>query len=638
MRFSVACLVALPAVIYATVIPTSPDSQNHHVHSNGPARPEIINLELTHNHPKALFKVPCNGGCLGIEDEDDDALLFDFQAFPSKEPCGVANVTVNGHSLTQAWNGTHALGAGSVHSFPLSSLTPRHELGLSWHSSCVNESIANPHRAATAQVITVLLQSIDGKSIEQSSGFTISFKPLFPLELLRLSSTPDFAATEPQYAQYWRDPPAHLRLTSRPSPDLPSSENEENPSSATNTDPVQELRRLEAEALRINELIEQQKSLIQALRQDESNTSVDAPTCLGIKCTLNNIVSKAKDALEDIYMSIRIAPFQGIRPHQVAFEDHKPSSELLPSPTTDNTHHPSSTRSLTSADLLTSTSSTHSADDGQEWVPLLGDTPSDASGSSNIDPLSITLKIVGAVTGLTCIYICFRRSRCCNPRAQAERRAEQEERATQRAYRRAARKHRFQQWWAAWTGRQRDHQRITDYEEKRSLIRQQEVILESAMQDEIRMLRAAHDAVNSIFHTTTRASRHSPHATSSAVPIFPHSTRHNITPFERPYYHDSEEPWHRAPRSRTDSLPDYRSDAGSSQVITEPPAYSDDEGDLITNGFSGYRPRSGTLGSDDSTSLPSSPTAREHHHRRWTPGSSVVSTSPRPSQETMRYL
>jgi hypothetical protein len=132
--------------------------------------------------------------------------------------------------------------------------------------------------------------------------------------------------------------------------------------------------------------------------------------------------------------------------------------------------------------------------------------------------------------------------------------------------------------------------RIDDYEEKRALIHEQEGILESAMQEEIRQLRAAHVVVNSIIQA--EEGRANLHLAGMMAELPGIQSR---------------------PLSRTNSLPDYRSESDSS----EPPAYEDDEdsSDVVVDGFREYTPSTTTI---------------------WTPDSSVIDVSPRPSGETMR--
>jgi hypothetical protein len=140
------------------------------------------------------------------------------------------------------------------------------------------------------------------------------------------------------------------------------------------------------------------------------------------------------------------------------------------------------------------------------------------------------------------------------------------------------------------------------------LIQSQENVLEDAMQEEIRQLRAAHDVVNDLVRDAEEGRvpgplpchcQHPPYSPSLAS-TYPASS---VIPSR--------------PLSRTDSLPSYRSGAPS-----EPPNYESDvdRSEIVANGFRRYT---------------SSTTSEATSH--WTPDSSVVDVSPRPSAETLRY-
>jgi hypothetical protein len=162
---------------------------------------------------------------------------------------------------------------------------------------------------------------------------------------------------------------------------------------------------------------------------------------------------------------------------------------------------------------------------------------------------------------------------------------------------------------------------MEDYEEKRSLIQHQEDVLEEAMQEEIRQLRAAHGVVNDLVSSAeegrvvTYPHNYCPYSHSDPVPQAPYSplsTASTYPPTSIPELPSR-------PLSRTDSLPGYRSDSSGS-----PPAYEEDEdvSDAVANGFRHY---SSTRSTTSSSS-------------RWTPDSSIIDVSPRPSAETLRYL
>lgn len=116
------------------------------------------------------------------------------------------------------------------------------------------------------------------------------------------------------------------------------------------------------------------------------------------------------------------------------------------------------------------------------------------SSLSTTHKIHAALALLLSLLCLTCLTTYLHR-RCCNPRAKADRRARREEARNVAEYARAARQHSWKIWWAKHLGLGtclccggRKDQRIQDYEEKRSLIMQQEERLEGYMQEEIRFL------------------------------------------------------------------------------------------------------------------------------------------------------
>lgn len=231
-------------------------------------------------------------------------------------------------------------------------------------------------------------------------------------------------------------------------------------------------------------------------------------------------------------------------------------------------------------------------------------------------PFVIAIEIVLGLLCCGCIFTVIRH-RCSSLRTRTERAAAREERLTAREYRRAARRYAIRKWWR---GNWRDQERMEDYEEKRSLIQHQEGVLEDVMQEEIRQLRAAHGVVNDLVSSAeegrvvTYPHNYCPCSHSHPVPQAPYSplsTASTYPPTSIPELPSR-------PLSRTDSLPGYRSDTSGS-----PPAYEEDEdvSDAVANGFRHYSATGSTTSSSS----------------RWTPDSSVIDVSPRPSAETLRY-
>jgi hypothetical protein len=229
-------------------------------------------------------------------------------------------------------------------------------------------------------------------------------------------------------------------------------------------------------------------------------------------------------------------------------------------------------------------------------------------------PYVIALEIALGLLCCGCLVAVIRH-KCSSLRTRTERAAAREERLNAAAYRRAARKHAWRNWWRGnWV--RRDQERLEDYEEKRALISEQEGVLEDAMQEEIRQLRAAHNVVNDLVRDAEegRVINHMPcncHR-QPPRPYSPLSTASTYPPTSLPEIPSR-------PLSRTDSLPSYRSD-----TPTEPPSYESevDMSEAVANGFRQYTAAAST-------------TSEVSSH--WTPDSSIVDVSPRPSAETLRY-
>lgn len=237
---------------------------------------------------------------------------------------------------------------------------------------------------------------------------------------------------------------------------------------------------------------------------------------------------------------------------------------------------------------------------------------------THIVPTALLLIIIGGI-----IFLTIRQFNlfCASPYRRAARLCSREERRNRRAYRRAAFKHAWQNWW----NRYRRPSCTADYEEKRTLILEQEGVLEDAMQDEIRGLRVAHEIVGDMFRAEEGRSRlyhqaNMPQYSRSGL-IFPNASSTPPAPTVRPNV------THLPTRYR-------RSSSASSQSGNSllPPQYEQELGDDIdvVDGFM----YSSTFSSE-----------HEHIHRLdggeadaddATPDSSVVDCSPRMSFDTGR--
>ncbi|KAF1994299.1 hypothetical protein P154DRAFT_624815 [Amniculicola lignicola CBS 123094] len=626
--------LALAAPVLSAVLPSGRDVDVHAEERPAP----VLDLDLQQTYAQATFVVPCHD-CLGNHDDDDSSLVLSFRTHSTEQPCGTSNITLNGNYLPQEWNGTLASGSGlfaGVADIEKNAWFSQHDLDLEWESACLygNETDAENLDSNVAQVLTVTIKGIDGKALAEPSGFTISYKQLSPPELLRFEPVPNHSARNKAEAEDWRQPPASLRLV------VPSAQDASKPTDTTALstldEDLRELQELQLQAQELHKAIhDKQKQINLQLNQESKSLAQELKQCHSVACVLRTIAHKAHGAWKVVLIHIHPKPNMGrleddIPPNRI----YRPAGPKNPQA---NIHveslppRPTATRdAIPLPSGFTGEPISPSSMDDHRLPPPPPPPPPPPHGHGhgphpfNHDPPHIVVMkaLVGALF-CGCLVVVIR-NRCSSLRTKTDRAARREERRNARAYRRAACKLRWRRWWS---GNWRDQERIDDYEEKRALIVEQESVLEEAMQEEIRQLRAAHGVVNSLvqaeegrIQTQCLCQGASPYP----GPPGPSSYVHTPTPYSpissraSIYTSSSMAELPSRPLSRTNSLPDYHSEASSS-----PPAYESDEdvSDVVANGFSprGYTPST----SSEST--------------RWTPDSSVVDVSPRPSAETLRF-
>jgi hypothetical protein len=237
------------------------------------------------------------------------------------------------------------------------------------------------------------------------------------------------------------------------------------------------------------------------------------------------------------------------------------------------------------------------------------------------NPLVRALQIIATVLGLAALFG-FLRRKCMSPRKRVDRLADREERRNARAYRKAARRAEMRKRWdrliqAISCFRAEPEPRIEDYEEKRALILQDAFLeqmedLENAekgdlMEAEIRELRHAHEIVASLVRTS-----HQDHY-GLAAPV--HATPPPLVPLSYTPDTRSRASTHTLPSYTSETLPDYSSQPETLVDSSSVTAHS----------------------ASDSDSLVTPPSSTsEGRHSGYTPTSSIIDTSPRPSEETLR--
>ena len=241
------------------------------------------------------------------------------------------------------------------------------------------------------------------------------------------------------------------------------------------------------------------------------------------------------------------------------------------------------------------------------------------------NPLVKALSIIAAVLGITALLLFIKR-KCSSMRTRVERKADREERKNARAYRRAARRALMRKRWACFINTMNCFKaelepRTGDYEEKRALILQ-EAFLEQdldqaekgeVMEAEIRELRHAHEIVASLVQVGE-------HRFEMLTPVY-----QPPPPPPPPLSSTATDVRSRAnstytlPSYTSESLPDYTSRPGDQSSANS-----------VVNG---YTP---STSESQGRQSPVSPMSETSQHSRFTPTSSVLEMSPRPSEETLR--
>ncbi|KAF1930194.1 uncharacterized protein M421DRAFT_419242 [Didymella exigua CBS 183.55] len=563
---------------------------------------EPLQLDVQQNYAQATFSVPC-AGCSGQDytDQDDESLTLNFTAHSHDEACGSSNITINGVPLPQEWEGDYASGSGSYQYTSIARLQqndqlPQRDLALAWNSTCLH---GNAETDEAAQILTVNIKSIDGVPISTPSGFTISFKQnASPPSLLRLETVPDLA---PELSDIWRDPPAHLRLVFGHAATAETSK-----TNVSLEDEIRELRALQAELAAIQLAVASKKQYINSkIRKEAKCSTEELKHCDGISCVLKTVADKAHGAWRVVYL--RLHPddqFKNMgRPEEV-YASARVSSQRY--------------GSINVANIDSKAETEEEESKPQPYEGSTGELP--LRSQQRQAPYIIALEIALGVLCCGCLVAVIRH-KCSSLRTRTERAADYEERYNARAYKRAARHHAWRNWWRGnW---RKDAARIADYEEKRALIADQENVLETAMQEEIRQLRVAHNVVNDIIRAEEGR-------TGIAIPPNPRCVCHRPCFAPGPPSLTSTYPPSTIPEapsrplSRTDSLPSYRS-----RTPSEPPLYESDLGaSFVANGLR-YEARA--------RAYTASASSQAGESGRWTPDSSVVDVSPRPSAETLRH-
>lgn len=504
--------------------------------------------------------------------------------------CGYGNITVNGHDLKQAYTNVSSQGKGLV---PASSNqgSRDHILEAEWEFSCLQDQpggSATAEDPARAQFLSFTINKIDGQAIDGGSGFTASFRQHPDSQLFRIEPellpVPDSSSTSD-----WLDQSSESVVS-----EADNSDDDMRDSAMDSFDAeIAELKELKQEAKRIRIAIKEQKRVIwrhfkTEVRKQLKAAKEEIRKCESVRCAFHTAFHKMRAGFRFMH-----SKFCQSKKHD-AQDGHKSRWQRFwtltwnrPSSPLAIHSHPSAHKSQTAFSFSgSSTGQTHShpgkaatLGEKEDWASYRQTNQKSHHYFTHAAFIAAEIMACALIPISLFLFIYYH----CSHSRRAERRWQRESRRTARVVNNARRRRAFRRWWKN-LGRD---PRITDYEEKRALVLEQERVLECAMQREIRDLRAAADAVSSMVSgEDDRSIDRSP-----AGPNIP--SQHVM--------------------NRGDSLPDYRSEASYGEP---PPVYEEDNNDgaslsgVVVDGFQyggslgthyaqASTPRSSVFGSND---------------------------------------
>ncbi|KAF7507402.1 hypothetical protein GJ744_010461 [Endocarpon pusillum] len=443
------------------------------------------------------FEAPCHG-CFA---DGANRLIFDIAIHKATEACGNGRIHINGQEFY--WLGNPAEGAGTIQT-PLVNALGNRGLNVTWNAtwkaSCINDE---------AQILSLQINRPAEDIINLGSGFTISFKQQERPEIFRLVGEPLDISNPENLAAQWTHPDRPQCFTLAPTPPSTGCENLD--------DEYAELEALKARSHDLQKLIREKKKRIHQLLCDDFRTFCSKlRKCESFRCVFRTMLNKLPEYARIISLhfghhldGIRK---QGDEPMSYGHDEINTSPEEYDDldlssahddgiPKTPLTHHDhaSTTPVPSQARHLSPSPTLHPLETG---LPLPSPSHTRTPNSVPIEHTHSILfyifrhllpPLILFIILFSIIFMTLRRLNllCASPYSRASRASTREERRRRRTYRRAEREHAWRNWW----NRYRHPTCTKDYEEKRTLILEQEGVLEDAMQDEIRGLQVAQEIV-----------------------------------------------------------------------------------------------------------------------------------------------
>ncbi|KAK2753122.1 hypothetical protein FQN55_005082 [Onygenales sp. PD_40] len=410
MRPAAVLLLWSSTIAFSRVIPRRADRT---------ASPLPVETWRDENNVSAKFVSVCDG-CF---DGNDSSFIFELSISTTDAVCGEPDIVLNDKKLDLEWDGTSGIGSG-IFPADLTNGTQKHELVLNYESLCIT-SPEDSIEEYTAQILTVTFHPSNQSTDHGESGFAVSFNSAGTPQIFRLVASPVEISDEDGFDS-WIDP------TGSPI----SSGSIGVPEKTLNNDGLEaDLKRLNALKLEAHEL---QEEIRQRLLRDCSSITSKLKQCDSLKC----FITASIKIVPDIFRVIRYR--FGPLPSSLSDNPCRPSPRVAHGNTRPRPEKNSTIFDLKPNDIASTTSQ-----DTPELSPPLSNSPI-LTNPTLRSPTKLFVKDLAIILLVAATLFLIARQ-CRNSPSCRRRRvdlaARREERRTRTAYRNAARRYRWRQWW-----------------------------------------------------------------------------------------------------------------------------------------------------------------------------------------------
>ncbi|PTU19457.1 hypothetical protein P175DRAFT_0502997 [Aspergillus ochraceoroseus IBT 24754] len=378
--------------------------------------------------------------CSACQDNGHSSLPLELKVYKSRDACDGTGIYLNGKDLAHTWNGNAGHGSGTIKS----SSNPNTVLSANWESTC-RPAPCRDSEECLAQFLTVHIEQLGQVHLEPKVSFRIFLQEnLEPV--IRDISSPPWTLIQLSYMKNWQE------LIDMDCIDQSDAATSQESQPAESIEVLwNHLQDLKIKAHRLHEMIEKEEHKVRKMLQQTCPTVAASEwgDCTTLGCKVKISLSKVPSLLRQMQYKFGPLPsslpefYCGQCPHHSICAQSSPN----PNSTVSNGGHYSSESESSNSEPASTTPIADSAYDAKTTNHLIFH-----SGHEFFDLpiIAAGVVLIGSISILT--FIIYQNSFYCR-RRRADRAARREERQTRRAYRSAARRLRWQQWWEGLTTR-----------------------------------------------------------------------------------------------------------------------------------------------------------------------------------------